>query len=67
MIDKRPVDGDLTDWFMPTGTGDNAAAPMLMDQPPHRTTQVLGPDGQPVLVTQPRRIIGFDLKPKTSN
>jgi len=60
MIDKRPVDGDVTsDWWLDTES--NSSAPMLTEQTPHRVSQVLGPDGNPVLITEPRRVIGFDL------
>ena len=67
MIDKQPVDGDLTDgWMMSPYSGENPPAPTLSETVPSRPTEVLGPDGNKVHVAIPRRAIGFDLRPKQS-
>jgi len=64
MIDKKPTPGNWTEWSEKAFEGQNSPAPYLHDAPPNRTTQVLGPDGNPVRVDVPRRAIGFDLTRK---
>lgn len=66
MIDKRPTPGDYTDFVMEPYADGGGSAPMLHETIPARVSEVLGPDGNPVMVDLPRRKIGFDLRRKPS-
>ena len=61
MIDKKPVGGDISNDSWRWDVESNCPAPTLTEQTPHRVSQVLGPDGNFVLLTEPRRVVGFDL------
>jgi hypothetical protein len=62
MYDKTPCPGNWTDYYDDFYSGVDTPAPLLHDAPPSRVTQVLGPDGKPVRVDTPRRVLGFDLR-----
>jgi len=40
------------------------ANPEVFVSPSHRISSLLGPDGEPLLVSYPRPKLGFDLTPK---
>lgn len=66
MIDRRPVPGDLTDWYDDViSASPMHEPPQLTDTWPERKSSVLGPDGEPVRYNVPRRKIGFNLRPIT--
>lgn len=54
------------DWSLldiPNDMGE-CASPAVLDRPHERVSELLGPDGEPLLVAYPRRAIGFDLRPQ---
>ncbi len=65
MIDKRPTPGDLTEYVMEPYYPDcEPIYPSLSYSPSERVSEVLGPDGEPLMVGYPRPAIGFDLRPR---
>jgi hypothetical protein len=65
MIDKQPAPGEMTKLLMAPYTGGGGGAVMLHEPVPARRSQVLGPDGNSVMISVPRRQMGFNLTPKT--
>ena len=61
MIDRKPTPGDWTDSVMEPYCGSSGISPMLNEPIPARVSEVLGPDGNPVLISVPRHRLGFDL------
>lgn len=62
MIDKHPQEGVYMEWDGEPIGGDICPAPMLTDREPSRVSCVLGPDGEPLVASIPRRVIGFQRK-----
>lgn len=51
------------DWALLDEPG-GIPAPQVWHTPAERISQLLGPDGEPLLVPYPRNRIGFDLTPR---
>lgn len=57
------VNPELTGWGYKLEDG-YVAYTSVLELPPSRVSEVLGPDGEPLIVQPERRRIGFDLTPR---
>lgn len=66
MVDNQPTPGNWTCDLMDQFDTEVNICPVLTEPIPSRPSEVLGPDGEPVSVDLPRRVIGFDLRARGS-